>query len=281
MKVAQRLAIGYIRTKFKLLAAVSKSKAAREAFELFCTPQFRNINKPDRIFATAEQLEFRFRDYRIAGYRWNKGGDRKVLIVHGYESSASNFGTLVGSLISKGYEVLAFDAPAHGRSSGKSINALVYRDLIKHIHMEFGPVKSYIAHSFGGLAVALALAETPHDESYRVALIAPAAETKTALDHFFHLIRLDDAAVRKEFEKIIVEISGHGTDWFSIDRTLQSIEARVLWIQDEDDNVTPVRDAWKVNKKNYSNIKFVFTSGLGHRRIYRDPEVGKTIVGFI
>ena len=43
MKFKEKIAIRYIRTKFKILSSISKKKAAEKAFELFCTPQFRNV----------------------------------------------------------------------------------------------------------------------------------------------------------------------------------------------------------------------------------------------
>ena len=280
MKLRQRLVLGYIRTKFKLLSAISKKKAARQAFQLFCTPPTRDKAVFSTIFGEADELSFRFDQYNIIGYRWNKGGRRKALILHGFESSAANFGTYVTGLIKKGYEVMAFDAPAHGRSSGRQVTALVYRDLIKFIHQHFGPVHSYMGHSLGGFALSLALAEIPHDESFRAVLIAPSVETSTAITNFFNFIRLDDK-VRKEFENHITMLSGRPISWFSINRTLKNICAKVLWIHDEDDMVTPLKDALEAKLERYSNVQFLITKGLGHSRIYRDPEVGRTIVNFL
>jgi pimeloyl-ACP methyl ester carboxylesterase len=281
MKLGQKLAVAYIRTKFKLLAAVSKKKAAAKAFDLFCTPQFRNLKELPAIFKEAEKLQFRFQEYTIVGYRWNKGAGRKTLIIHGFESSVINFDKFVAPLVKKGYEVLAFDAPAHGRSSGKRINAIIFRDFIKYVCRQYGPVQSFIGHSFGGLAICLALAETGHDENFRVVLVAPATETKTALDHFFQFIKLDDGEVRKEFEEIIAQLSGHPVAWFSIHRALKKIKAKILWLHDKDDKITPLKDVLKIREENHPNIQFVITKGLGHRRIYRDAKVGKAIVNFI
>jgi alpha-beta hydrolase superfamily lysophospholipase len=145
------------------------------------------------VFKEAEKLHFRFQNYNITGYRWNYGAGRKALIIHGFESSAVNFDKYVSPLINKGYEVLAFDAPAHGLSSGTRITAPLYRDLIKHVHREYGPIQSFMAHSFGGLAVCMALAEMSHDQDTRLALVAPATESRTAIDQFFHYLQLPDA----------------------------------------------------------------------------------------
>ena len=62
---------------------------------------------------------------------------------------------------------------------------------------------------------------------------------------------------------------------------MKHIRAKVLWIQDEDDDITPMSDVLKVKAENYSNIEFVITKGLGHRRIYRDNKVTKSIVDFL
>lgn len=281
MKLRQKLTVAYIRTKFKLLAAVSKSRAATKAFDLFCTPQTRTMKELPAVFKDAEKLHFKFHDHKISGYRWNKGANRKAMIIHGFESSVVNFDKYVDPLINKGYEVLAFDAPAHGRSSGNRINAILYRDFIKFVHREYGPVQSFMAHSFGGLAVCMALAELSHDQYSRLALIAPATETRTALDQFFHFIRLPDAEVRKKFEEIITGLSGHTVSWFSIPRTLKKIKAQILWLHDKDDKITPLRDVLRVKESNHLNIQFVITRGFGHRRIYKDAKVGKTIVNFL
>jgi predicted alpha/beta hydrolase family esterase len=280
MKLSQRLAISYIRTKFKLLSAVSKKKAAEKAFELFCTPQRRNVKPLPKIFEQAVQIHFKLEGHMVNGWRWNHTAERKVLILHGYESSVTNFDRYIRPFIKKGYEVLAFDAPAHGRSAGKKINAPLYKRMIQEIHKKYGPVQSYIAHSFGGLAVSLALEEISHTADYRLVLIAPATETTTAIDSFFTFLKLEPA-VRTEFEKVIIKAGGVSSEWYSIKRAMKHIKAKVLWFQDQEDEVTPMSDVLKVKAENYPNIEFVFTTGLGHRRIYRDNKVTKSIVDFL
>ena len=280
MKLSQRLALSYYRTKFKLLSTISKKKAAEKAFDLFCTPQRRHLKPLPKIFEQAEKLQLRLDGSLMQGWRWNHPSERKLLILHGYESSVTNFDRYVRPFIKKGYEVLAFDAPAHGRSGGKKITAPLYKTMIQEIHKKYGPVQSYLAHSFGGLAVSLALEEISHTNDYRLALIAPATETTTAVDTYFKFLKLDPA-VRIEFEKVIIKKAGVSSDWYSIKRAMKHIRAKVLWIQDEDDDITPMSDVLKVKAENYSNIEFVITKGLGHRRIYRDNKVTKSIVDFL
>ena len=238
MGFKEKLALKYVRTKFQILSFFSKRNAAEAAFELFCTPQFRNTKELPSVFAKAEVINFHFHNYHIQGYRWNKEGIKKIQILHGFESSVVNFDHFVQLLIDKDYCVLAFDAPAHGRSSGKSTNVMMYKEFIEYIFKEYGPVTNYICHSLGGLSVSLAMESTPHNESFKIALIAPATETPTAIDNFFQFLHLNNK-VRKEFDKIIEQKSNHKPEWFSVVRALQHIKAQVLWIHDKDDDMTP------------------------------------------
>lgn len=283
MKLSQRLALSYVRAKFKLLSSLSKKKAAEKAFELFCTPQQRNKRPLPKIFDQSEKLHFKIDNLAVKGWRWKPArqpASRRVLILHGFESSVVNFDKYIKLLFSKGYEVLAFDAPAHGRSEGKQINAPLYKKTILEINRRFGPVNSFMAHSFGGLAVCLALEEIGDNSDHRLVLIAPATETTTAIDSFFKLLRLDPS-IRPGFEKLIMLKGGVGPAWYSIRRAMKNIRARVLWIHDEEDDTTPFSDVIKVRSENHGNIEFVITKGLGHRRIYRHNKVAKAVVDFL
>ncbi len=280
MKFSQRLALSIIRAKFKLWATISKKKAAEKAFELFCTPQRRNKKPLPTIFKEAETLHFKLDGIQITGWRWNKGGERKFLILHGFESSVLNFDQYVKPAIRKGMEVLAFDAPAHGRSGGKTITIPLYRKLIMEINKKYGPINSYLAHSFGGLALSVALEDISHDESCRLVLIAPATETVTAIDGFFSFLKLDPS-LRPEFEKMIIRRGGVSSSWYSVCRAMKHIKASILWVHDEEDTITPLKDVKPIMDLGKKNIEFMITKGLGHRRIYNDNNVRKRIAQFI
>jgi pimeloyl-ACP methyl ester carboxylesterase len=258
---------------------LSKKKSAEKAFQLFCTPQYRNKRKLPPAFESAEKLDFVFEGNKIRGYRWNHSSDKKLLILHGYESSVINFDRYVKPLTKAGYEVLAFDAPAHGRSGGKQINAVTYKDFVLHINKEYGPITNFITHSFGGLALSLAMEDIKQNEDFKIVFIAPVTETITAIDSFFKFLRLDKV-VRKKFDHIILKTGGHTPEWFSIRRIAKNLKAKVLWLQDKDDLMTPLSDVEPIIKENYSNFTFIISEGLGHRKIYRDNNSFKAIIRF-
>jgi pimeloyl-ACP methyl ester carboxylesterase len=279
MKLTQRLAIGYVQTKFKLLSVVSKRKTAEKAFEVFGTPFMKSIRKGP--VKNAEIIHFNLNHKKMNGYRWNHPQKKKILILHGFGSAAHKFEDYATMLVAQGFEVLAFDAPAHGDSEGDTTNAIEYSQMIQEVIDKFGPVQNFIAHSFGGISLSLALEQVPHNNSTKIVFIAPATETTSAVDGAFKMLKLNNKAVRKEFEKIIFEISGKETAWFSMRRAMHNINAAVLWIHDEEDDITPWADALKVKEDNHHHIKFILTKGLGHRKIYHDGDVKNMVKTFL
>jgi pimeloyl-ACP methyl ester carboxylesterase len=133
----------------------------------------------------------------------------------------------------------------------------------------------------GGLAISLALETIPHGTGSRVVLIAPATETTTAIDSVFKMFAIENTAVRKELDYLIYNISGQETSWFSIRRAVKNMNAKILWLHDEDDDTTPLSDALKVKDDNNPNIQFIITKGLGHRKIYHDAAVKKAVIDFL
>lgn len=281
MKLTKLLALNYIRLKFRVLSLVSVRKTALEAFKLFCTPLEKSKKQTPPVFKFSEPIYELFNGHKLKGYRWNKGQPVKILVLHGFASAAHKFHRYVLPLIEKGYEVIAFDAPAHGSSGGNTINALEYKMMIQKVMENHGPINGFITHSFGGLAVSLALEETVHDDNTKVVLIAPATETTTAIDNAFKQLGISNKKVRSEFDKIIFEISGQKPEWFSVNRAMTNIKAKVLWIHDEYDDTTPLTDALQTKDKRLPNVEFVVTRGLGHRRIYSDEEVMNRIIEFL
>jgi pimeloyl-ACP methyl ester carboxylesterase len=281
MSFQEKLALNFIRLKLRVLTAVSKKRAARAAFKLFTTPQYRNTKDLTPVFSSAEKLQIDFQQYRVQGYRWGAGAPRTALILHGFESGIVNFGQYVQPLLDRGFCVLGFDAPAHGRSTGQQMNVLLYMQFIELIRDSFGPIHRFMGHSLGGLSLSLALEDQGHDEDTRAVLIAPATETSSAIDLYFKYLRLPDA-LRPVFDDLITRRGGgKGPDWFSVARAITQLKAQILWIHDEEDDLTPISDVEPVRGQALPHVQFYITKGLGHRRIYRDPEVVKRVVDFL
>ncbi len=279
MNIYKKLTFQYIRMKLNILYRINPVKAGQLAFRLFTTP-IRFPRKNSEIFLNASSIKINVDGKMIKGAVFNSNQTRKALILHGFSSSKEKFDYYVQPLIDKNYQVFAFDAPAHGESEGKTVNAVEYAAMIKKINNDFGKIDAYISHSFGGLALSLALEEMEHDHQTKVVLIAPATETTTAIDSAFKVIGVKNSNIKTSMKDIIYNLSGKTADWYSVRRALHNVKADILWVHDKDDDTTPINDALRVKEDNHQNIKFYITEGLGHSRIYKNETTIKQIIDF-
>ncbi|MEJ0033062.1 MAG: alpha/beta hydrolase [Bacteroidota bacterium] len=57
----------------------------------------------------------------------------------------------------EGFQVVAFDGPAHGESEGRQTNPVEFAEAMKKVTDIEGSISAIIAHSFGGVASLLAI----------------------------------------------------------------------------------------------------------------------------
>lgn len=283
MKLAQRLLIGYYKTKLKTLAMVSPRKAAEAAFRIFCTPHgAKPSGKLPPVFHKAEKLRLVSGGLALRGYRWtaDRPNGKKILIVHGFRSYAAKFEKFVPLLRREGFEVLAFDAPAHGYSEGKLINAYLYKEALQDIEAVHGPFYALLGHSLGGLAAALAFETLPGNQDRKLVLVAPITETSSTIRDFFNMIPVEDS-VKKAFDGLISEITGKPMPWLSVSRIVREIKAKILWVHDRQDTICPYEDVQPLLAENLPHIRFLVTENLGHNHIYKEQRVVSEIIQFL
>jgi len=282
MKPAQRIAFGYYTTKFKALGALSPQKAAQAAFTLFCTPYHgKPKRKAPEIFSKAVFIEYEFEGLTIRGFHWKNSSpqNKRILICHGFDSCCYRFDAYIPLLQERGFEVFAFDAPGHGISDGKTINALLYSRLILTLEKDFGPFEGIMAHSLGGLALAIAMEKLANNASKKIVLIAPATETGSAIRNFLKYIPLTPK-VEAAFYQLIYDIGKQPADWFSVTRAVQHISAQMLWLHDQFDPICAYEDTKAARKLKLPNLQFFTTKHLGHSNIHREPRIQQMILSF-
>lgn len=282
LKLKQKIAIRLYKTKFKAISLISNKLAAKNLFKLFCTPY---SGKPKRkqppFFKKAKTIDIVFEKLTVRGWQWipaNCNGN-KVLVIHGFDSCSYKSEPIINKLYLSGYEVLAFDAPGHGISDGKTINAKQYSEIISLIDNNFGKMYAFVAHSLGGLAASLAVEKYCKDLP-KLVLIAPATETTTAIDNFFKFLKMP-LHLKPEIENLIVEMSGQQPSYFSVSRSIKNFENSTLWIHDQNDFICPIADVLPIKKLNLPHIEFYFTKKLGHNLVYRNKEVLNKIIQFL
>ncbi|MES2330417.1 MAG: alpha/beta fold hydrolase [Bacteroidota bacterium] len=281
MKLAQRLLISYYKTKLKTIGMVSPRKAAEAAFKIFCTPfAVKPPKKIPPVFHKAEKLSLEIKGLTLRGFRWvpEKHNGKKILIVHGFRSYSYKFEKYILALKKEGFEVVAFDAPAHGTSDGKLINAYIYKVMLDQIEKNYGPFYGVMGHSLGGLAASLAFEEFTGRENRKLVLIAP-AETERAIKNFFMIIPVDEK-VREAFTELINELTDKPVSYYSVGRAVKALSSPVLWVHDKQDNICLFEDVKPYLSLGLPHVSFLVTEQLGHNKIYKDNKVCSEIVEF-
>lgn len=272
-----------ISTTFKrklvsLLSNLLPETFTKIAFDKLTNPQLIKLRDSEQgVLDLAQQSDIVFREFRIRTYHWSGEGE-SVLLIHGWEGQAGNFSDLIEKLIAKGFNVHAFDAPAHGYSSKGATNPIEFSDLVAKLLHEL-QVDSVISHSFGGVAVSYALFQNPLLTLRRAVLI-------TTPDRFVD--RISDVAQRvgvsdRVQQRLIARLQAEDIDVeaFNVSDFVKSIKVeRALILHDKDDKVIPIHQSKNVHS-NWPQAQFVEIEGTGHFRILRTPEVLDRIVAFI
>lgn len=279
MNTAQKLTLFSLKSSIKIASFFSPQWGASVAFNIFCTPYRKPRNVAPPIFDQAKTLSVQVEGLAIHGYQWNAESDKRILILHGFESRAYNFDRYVTPLLNKGYGVVAMDGKAHGNSEGKTTTAPEYAAMIKVLEEQLGKFDGFISHSFGGIALCL-YQENHNNPAAKMVLIAPATETQSAIDLFSRFFGLN-AKIRASIYAYIKKKSGNDISHYSINRIAPKLTNPILWIHDKDDDITPLSDLKPLLELSPANIEFMITEGLGHRKIYKDTAVIKRIIDFI
>ena len=148
--------VAWLKMSFAVLNRVSPRWGARLAYRLwFTSPRFAEPQREQRWRETAHTFYLEHERGPLAVYRWGQGPT--VLLVHGWSGRGVQLGAFAQPLVQRGFSVVAFDAPGHGRSQGKQTNAFEVAAALAAVAEKTAPVHAIIAHSFGTMATTLAI----------------------------------------------------------------------------------------------------------------------------
>ena len=250
--------------------------AGRWALDLFCTPlRHPEPAREKELLRTAEVFNVPFRNVHLAAYAWGEGP--AVLLVHGWSGRGAQLGSFVQPLVESGHRVVTFDLPAHGRTPGRRLNGYDGRDAVLQMGEALGPFQAVIAHSFGAVCTTLALKQGL--AAGRIVYVAPACHLDQAVRGFARQLGLSwpvEWAFREEMERTF----GPGV-WAEVSGTViaRSLTLPALIVHDIEDVEVPWREGQSLAHA-WPGARLHTTSGLGHRRILRDPGIVREAVEF-
>jgi pimeloyl-ACP methyl ester carboxylesterase len=265
-----------VRAALGLLDRRAPSLAARLAQRMFFTPpRSRRSPRIEAVLASGRRRDVDADGTRIATWAWGAGPT--VYLVHGWAGIGGQLGAFVQPLVEQGYQVVAFDGPAHGRSSGRRASIVHFARALAAVGGVFGPGRGLIAHSLGGPAAAFAMRRGFPIE--RAVFLAPPADPSDWSRQFARRLGVSPRvmdAMRRRSENWL------GVTWAEVSLTGLAVGqcAPLLVIHDRDDRDVPPHHGAAV-AASWPGAQLVETTGLGHTRILRDASVVAQAVSFI
>lgn len=277
----QTLARGF----FQVFGRIFPTLTGKLAYKIFGTPRWRAQHKrPDALMLAARVVGFPFQNETIKCYEWGDAAASKtVLLAHGWESRGTALRMYVPDLMEKGYKIVAFDALAHGDSTGKRNNLLTNAQTVLALSKHYGGFYAAIAHSFGCSSIVYAMEFLDKTMTInRLVFLAVPPRSLQIVEGVFRMMALPKVSQRA-FIKIIDLMAGHSieqTDVATASETTKNNVEKLLLIHDEQDEVTHI-DAAKRVEATWESALLLVTSGYGHFRIAKNPDVIKRIIDFI
>jgi pimeloyl-ACP methyl ester carboxylesterase len=212
----------------------------------------------------------------IQVYSWGSG--KPVLFTHGWAGRGTQFRKFVEPFNKKGYKVIAFDGPSHGKSDGSTTNIHEFYQAIRAIQTKYGEFEALIGHSFGGVASMYSLLKGV--SSKKLVLIASPSLEDDIIANFLKIV--NGSPKRGEYFREYYK-SKFGINFSEITMSVMSEKIKslpILLVHDEDDKDVPIFHAEALQSK-LKYPEMLRTSGLGHMRILKDHNAIKRCLSFV
>ncbi len=239
----------------------SSKYAAHLSVTLFSSPKKGKTKSNEAGYLKeAIQEDVLCNDLLIKTYRWS-GNKETVLLAHGWESNSYRWKDLISILTKLDYNIIALDAPAHGGSLGKRFDAILYSECIYVVAKKFN-TSTIIGHSVGGMATVYSQYNYQMQFIKKLVLLGAPSNFEGVFQRYIDMMGYNKK-VSKAMDNYILKKFNYLPEYFSMANFSKNFTAKGLLIHDEKDKIIPFQDGLDY-KANYSNSKFISTTGLGH-----------------
>lgn len=265
--------LSVVRFLFRSVQRISPSLASRMLARVFLTARRHPTPlREKRWLRGSRKLTIRSRRHRVSA--WTKGNGPVVLLVHGWEGRGSQMGAFADALAAVGFQVVTFDAPGHGESTGRTSSLVEMADAVEDVASEMGPVFAVVAHSAGTAASSIALDRGLAVEA--ALYIAPPLDLGDFLDTVARLLGLDSQIATLTQKRIERRFNVQWDDLKAL-HIAPRMSSPLVLIHDRHDRQVPWENS-RTLAEAWPGARLISTSGLGHQRILNDPGVVTTVV---
>lgn len=201
----------------------------------------------------------------------------RVLMVHGWESRASHWAAWIAPLQAAGFDVVAFDSPAHGDSEGDTVDVKRVGMAALDVVRALGPIDAVIGHSMGSAATLYALAEGLRVKG-SVHLAGPSSLERVTR-YFAWQAGLHKSAWPR-FQQLVVQGLGQPLVSLELSQQLHGLAHPGLIWHDRQDAEVPFVESLALSQA-WPGATLKEAAGLGHRRILRDAALIEQSVAFL
>lgn len=202
---------------------------------------------------------------------------KKILLVHGWSGRGTQLVRIADEFLKLGYSTVSFDAPAHGKSSGKTTLMPEFIATILELEKQFGPFEGAVGHSLGGMSLLNAMKQGL--KLNRLVTIASGDVVQDIMDDFVYKLGMKHK-VSNKMRLYFESRFGETMESFSAYLAAKEIDIPVLVIHDNDDDDIPVKAGIHIHKF-LKNGQLMITKGLGHRKILGDEKAIQATLEFI
>lgn len=257
----------FIITKFiglyiNSLGLLFPKKATQLAYQIFSKPRIGKLdsnNLPKLLKETKHEI-LEYKHHKIQTYTW-PGNANSILLVHGWESNSMRWKKLLPYLKKTGSTIIAIDAPAHGLSSGKEFNAILYSEFIEVVVNKFQP-NAIIGHSVGGMASYFYQYKHQNPAIEKLVLLGAPSSLRVIFKNYVSLLSLN-SRMTKALENYFIQKFKFQLDDFSGEEFCKKIQTKGIVAHDVNDKIVAYAEGEKIGKS-YANAKFIITNGFGH-----------------
>jgi len=249
------------------------------AIKLFRTPiRFKTPARENMMADSAQKKLVMIpelnKEVMVYSYGYSK---RKILLIHGWSGRGTQLFKIADKLLENGFMTISFDAPAHGKSTGKTTMMNEFVKTALFLEKEFGPFEIAIGHSLGGMTV---LNSVKLGLNVKKAIVIGSGDVITdIIKEFVAKIQLKLKLVNK-IKQHFYRKFGEDIDNYSAYIAAKSVKIPTLVLHDTEDKDVPVSCAHHI-RQNLEQGEILITNGLGHSRILKDSKVIGRIIEFI